>query len=159
MNDFDRIYERLLMLECPPTEEAEKRVKKCHEKIKRNKESNDCQECWKDALKGIVEYLQLKELEVKYFSFDAINGDFDLHKTEEEANKEAENALDFYRDNASEDGWPDGIVHSIGYGKLIGLCQTEWTRKKEDFTEDEWDDFGYHENFDIVSDYEIKSID
>ncbi len=95
---------------------------------------------------------------MKYFSFDSINGDYDFHETEEEAKQEAEKALDFYRDNASSDGWPDGFSESIGYGKLIGLIQTAWTRKKEDYTEEEWDEFGYNEVFDTVSDYEIKAL-
>lgn len=95
---------------------------------------------------------------MKYFSFDSINGEYNFHKTEEEAKKEAEKALDFYRDEASCDGWSDGFEEAIGYGKLIGLNKTQWTRKKEDYSEDEWDNFGYNENFDTVSDYEIESI-
>ncbi len=93
-----------------------------------------------------------------YFSFDSINGDYDFHETEEQAKKEAEKALDFYRGEASCDGWPDGIEESIGYGKLLGLLETKWTKNKEDFTKEEWEDFGYSDTFDIVSDYEIEGI-
>ena len=57
MTDFDRIYERCLTQDCPPSEEAEERVNNCHERIKKNKVGDDCRKCWRAALKGIVEYL------------------------------------------------------------------------------------------------------
>ncbi len=99
-----------------------------------------------------------RTMENNYFSFDAIEGMYLFHKTEEEAKKEAEKSMDFWSDNACEDGWPDGIEESIGYGKLLGINEELWTHKKEDYTEEEWEDFGYNENFDTVSDYKIISV-
>ena len=97
-------------------------------------------------------------MENNYFSFDTINGDYEFHETEREAKKEAEKALDFYKDEAADDGWPDDMSKVIGYGKLIAVTHELWNHKKEDFTEEEWDEFGYNSDFDIVSDYELKEV-
>jgi len=52
---------------------------------------------------------------MKYFSYDPEEG-FELHKTEDEAKKAAECALDYERGEASE-GWAD-YVDQICWGEL-----------------------------------------
>jgi hypothetical protein len=94
-----------------------------------------------------------------HFSFDEGNGDFTLHETLEKAKIEADKALDFYRDQSCDDGWPGPIEGSIGYGTLSGICVLAWSKKKEDFTEEEWEGSGLNGDFDVFCDYQIKEIE
>jgi len=52
---------------------------------------------------------------MKYFSYDSDSG-FEIHETEEEAIKSANDAIDYYRDNASE-GWSEE-VDTVCWGEI-----------------------------------------
>ena len=77
-----------------------------------------------------------------FFSYDLQNGEFLLHATEEEARTEAQGSIEYYRDEATDDGWPDDMTGTIGYGKLIQEVVTTNELKKSDYTEEEWEDMG-----------------
>lgn len=114
------------------------------------------------AYSGIIGKSSIVEMsdgmEDKYFSFDRINGEFNTHKTIEEAKEEAEEALEYYRDAANSEGWPDGLSGSIGFGKLESLCVEKVVANKKDFTDEEWDDAGFNSDFDYVADYSFEEI-
>ena len=93
---------------------------------------------------------------MNYFSFDRFEGEYDFHETEKEAKESAENYLQTWRDEATDDGWPEDMENYIGYGKLFGISKETYRHDKKDFTEEEWEDKGYSSDFDFVVDYEIK---
>lgn len=94
-----------------------------------------------------------------YFSYDVINGDFNLHGTLEEAKNEAFNSLEFYRDNANVEGWPEDLTGSIGYGVLSGYTVEVNPKHKRDYTQEEWDEMGCSDLFDEVVDYKLQNIE
>jgi len=49
-----------------------------------------------------------------YFVYDCDQGDIETYETEEIALEKAEEALDYYRDNSTGDGWPEGFQIQVG---------------------------------------------
>lgn len=66
---------------------------------------------------------------MKYFSYDTDQG-FELHATAEEAQKAAEDALDFERGEACE-GWSDGVDQICG-GELKQMTIETLNRPRTD---------------------------
>lgn len=95
---------------------------------------------------------------LEYFSYANINGDFTLHETLEEAKTEAQSALNFYRNDANDEGWPEGLAGSIGYGKICGMAVEKRIADRNDFTDEEWEEEGHSLDFSVVSDYSIREI-
>lgn len=57
-----------------------------------------------------------------YFSYDPEGDGYVTHETEDQARSSAEKALEYYRDEAFSDGWPDWM-HYVCWGKIIESCQ------------------------------------
>ena len=94
-----------------------------------------------------------------WFSFDEQEGEFNFFETEEEARKDAEDALDYYRDNAGSDGWPEN-EQCVGYGKLSALpvrCDIE-TREEWEKEHDPEDDPWPYPDFDEVYDLQLAPV-
>lgn len=79
-----------------------------------------------------------------YFSYDPECKEFNFFDTEEEAKAEAEEILEYERDEAA-DGWSE-MVEDICWGKIIGRV-VEKSRKP-----------GNDSRFDEIVDYELKII-
>jgi len=73
-----------------------------------------------------------------YIVFDFIEREFDFVDTEKQAKEKAEKALNYYRDEAATDGWPEDIEKSIGYAKVKMQSKITKTIKRKDYREDEW---------------------
>ena len=54
-----------------------------------------------------------------YIVFDAIENEFEFVHTEKQAKDKAEEFLQLYRDEAPDNGWPEDIVDTISYAKII----------------------------------------
>lgn len=94
----------------------------------------------------------------KYFSYDRLDGELNLHETLEEAKTETEKALDYYRDNVKCDGWPLDLAGSVGYGEIKGIVTEKIIADRNDFTDEEWEEEGYNTDFDFVADYNIEEL-
>ena len=60
VKDFDKIYDRCLFQDCPPSEGVKKKVEGCFNAINNYGEDpteENCRECWKIALKKVVKGL------------------------------------------------------------------------------------------------------
>ncbi len=92
-----------------------------------------------------------------YLVFDFIEHEFDVVDTEKEAIKKAGEALQFYKDGASTDGWPEDIVGSVGYAEIKADSRVTKTEKKSDVGEDDWP-YDYDEIWyvDLVDKAEVK---
>ena len=93
---------------------------------------------------------------MKYFAYDETNYDFKFFETEEEAKKAAENYLEYYAEDASSEGWPEDI--NICYGKIMAQTIKKIIEEKKDYTDEEWGDMGYSEEYDEIIDYNIEKI-
>lgn len=57
-----------------------------------------------------------------WFVFDAVQDEFKIFGTAEEAEKEAEGVLDYYRDESMTDGWPEE-VDLICWGRVTHIVE------------------------------------
>ena len=96
---------------------------------------------------------------MKYFAYDKYNNEFETFKTEKEAKDNAEAWLEYYRQNASCEGWCDDLNESIGYGKLIATTVEKVIAEKKNFTDEEWEEKCFGSDFDKIIDYKLKPID
>jgi len=95
----------------------------------------------------------------KFFAFDLINGDHDFFETQEEAKVAAEKFLAYYKDNASQDGWPEDISFSIGWGEIKEVVGEEKIiAEKKNFTDEEWEEEGYSSDWDKIVNFELEPI-
>ena len=73
-----------------------------------------------------------------YLVFDRIENELALVDTEKQASAKAEEFLQYYRDEAAADGWPEDIVGSIGYAEIKADSRVTKTEKKSDVDEEDW---------------------
>uniref|UniRef100_A8GLP3 Uncharacterized protein n=1 Tax=Serratia proteamaculans (strain 568) TaxID=399741 RepID=A8GLP3_SERP5 len=95
------------------------------------------------TLRGIVAALVGEGLE--FFSYCGIDGDFNTHKTAEEAIAAAESSIDFARGGASDGGWPEELNNTC-WGVVVRAareCDVVASNNKE---------------FDYTCDYELQGI-
>ena len=69
---------------------------------------------------------------MKYIAFDLIENEIELFKTETDAKKRAEDNLDYYQENAPDDGWPEAIEGAVGYAEIKEASTITKTIKKGD---------------------------
>jgi dissimilatory sulfite reductase (desulfoviridin) alpha/beta subunit len=92
-----------------------------------------------------------------YIAYDYEDWDFTKCETEEEAIKEVEKIIDYYRDNANDEGWPDNLHKKIGYAKIEkDVVEEKIIADYKDFTDEEWEEEGYSLNHNKIVDYKIK---
>lgn len=97
---------------------------------------------------------------MKFFAFDRENGCYDFFETEAEAIKCAEDTLESYRSEASQDGWPEQMTGMIGYGEIkvqVGaeiIIDEKKNYTPEELADDQW---AYSDDFDKVVDFELEA--
>lgn len=92
-----------------------------------------------------------------YFSYDPIDDEFNQHNTLEEAKEKAEFYLDFYKGEAHDSGWPDG-VEGICYGDIKGATCSTLHEYRDQMPEEEWASKYGITDFDEIIEYEVKEI-
>ena len=93
----------------------------------------------------------------KYFAFDEVNGEHYQFESAIDAKEWVACALEFYRNEACDDGWPEGIEGSIGWGKIEEIVVETKRVSRKDFTPEEWEDMGYSDDWDYISDYGMSN--
>lgn len=75
----------------------------------------------------------------------------ETHATEESARECAEGGIEY-----SGDGWDENVI-ATEYGRLVPIAVTEeYDRKdREDYTEQEWEDEGFHRDWDYTASYRL----
>lgn len=93
-----------------------------------------------------------------WFSYDPIDG-YEEHESEEKARAAAEAAIDYYRQDAPDEGWSDE-VWSVRYGRVEGWTVETMRKHKppvEELDEDGIDATGtYWGEWDTVCDYGLS---
>ncbi len=96
---------------------------------------------------------------MKWFAYDRENGDYNFFETEPEAIKCAEDTLESYRNDASQDGWPETMTGNIGYGEIKMQIGAEIIiDEKKNYTKEELEDeqWAYGDEFDKIVDFELE---
>lgn len=97
-----------------------------------------------------------------YIAYDLIDFDVTICKTEEEAREFCEGRLKWQADYAEREGWPSDMEGAIGYGKIICSIHKKLIADRKHYTDEEWADEGYSDEWDEIVDYELtktKEID
>lgn len=82
----------------------------------------------------------------QFYSRDE-EGNFETHKTEAEARRDAEEILENCQEAASDDGWPEGTCY-IEWGRLVPLGECVASNERESDRSD----------FDYLVDYNLKDL-
>lgn len=88
---------------------------------------------------------------MKWFAFDRINGDFELCDTEEAARKIATEWLTLYKDQSSDEGWPEDMEGNVGYGPIQFSTKYTILEDRKDYTDEEWADECYPDQFSHIA--------
>lgn len=91
----------------------------------------------------------------KYFSFYPEENEFETHDTLQQAKDSAEKSLEFESENAHEYGWSESVT-DICYGEILGSPTECMRQNRKDFTQEEWDEMGYSNEWDTVVNYGIS---
>ena len=73
-----------------------------------------------------------------YIVFDVIESEYVFVDTEDQAKEKAGEFLKYYQEQAQDDGWPEDIVSSVGYAKVIADSQITKTETKADHGDEPW---------------------
>ena len=95
---------------------------------------------------------------LKWFTFDRENGDYEFFETEGEAIKKAEELLSYYREEATQDGWPETLEGNVGYGEIIAQSVGKEIANRKDHTDEEWEEEGYSLDFDKIVEFNLEVI-
>ncbi|MFP1862297.1 hypothetical protein [Lonsdalea quercina] len=94
--------------------------------------------------------LSLSGMEMGFFSYDGIDHCFQEHDSIEMAVKGAGEALDYCRDIAGSDGWPEE-TDTICWGVIIQRATMHSKHQPDPETE--------NTNFDYICDYDLMGVD
>ena len=86
----------------------------------------------------------------RWFSYDPAGNGYETHPTEALARQAAARALDYYRDDASSEGWSED-VDSVVWGEIRGAVVCTDRRKVEPEDASEY--------FDEIHEYELRDLD
>jgi len=73
-----------------------------------------------------------------YIVFDMIESEYVFVHTEKQAKEQADKWLKHYQEEAQSDGWPEDIVSSVGYAKIIADSQVTKTETPADYGDEPW---------------------
>lgn len=94
----------------------------------------------------------------KWFAYDRVNGDYEIFETEAEAIEAAEKFLKYYREEATQDGWPEDLEGNVGYGEIKVHTVSNEIANKKDYTDEEWEEEGYSLDFDKIVEFDLEEI-
>ncbi len=90
------------------------------------------------------------EKDEEFFSYFPEDNDFATHDTLEEAKESAQASLEWYQEDACDDGWNES-VSQVCYGKVIASPIPTESYIRADYTDEEWDNkFPNNSNHDNV---------
>jgi hypothetical protein len=93
-----------------------------------------------------------------YFSYFPEDNEFEEYDTLEEAKDSAQGSLDYYREDACNDGWSDS-VGNVYYGKILGKPERCDEDSRANYTDEEWEEaFPYNSDNDEVCDYRLEAL-